>query len=432
MRPMPGSGKFRGWLAAFAAGAVLAGMTSISLPSPEFPPMTQPRVAGQAGLAVAEPPEVAVRSLLEQRAAAVRAGDEAAFAATVDPKAPADFQQRQHALFRNLTTIPVTEWAYELKGTTGDQPPVPEADETWAPRVVLRYALTGVDSVPTERPLGYVFARRGASWYLTGDKGAERNAWRGLWDFGLCHVRRTGTGLVLGHRREPVERVARQLDAAVADVTEVWGPDWSQRVGVLLPESQEELRTLVGPEFAVDGIAAVAVADRVDTVARRVEGPRVVLNPRTATELSDIALRVVLRHEITHIAARADTVDGAPMWMLEGFADYVGYRKSGVAPKNIAPDLARQLREYGRPTKLPADDEFHQAGHRLELAYQQSWSMVRHLAERIGEQRLVYLYRRVAASNSKTTAAQAIREVTGLTTEQLLADWARQLPRTFG
>ncbi|MBB5156219.1 basic secretory protein-like protein [Saccharopolyspora phatthalungensis] len=430
---MLASGKFRGWLAAVAAGAALAGVSSHSLPPPDLPSTQPVQVAGHAGFAFAgQPPESAVRGLLERRAAAVRTGDEAAFAATLDPEAPPDFQRRQHELFRNLGTVPVTGWAYELESAAGDHPPVPEADETWAPRVMLRYALTGVDTVPTQRPLGYVFARRGSSWYLADDDGAEYPAWRGPWDFGLCHVRRTPTGLVIGHDPEPVERVARQLDAAVADVTEVWGPGWSRRVGVLLPDSQEELQSLVGAEFAVDGIAAVAVADRVDTTARRVEGPRVVLNPKTAEQLSDIALRVVLRHEITHIAARADTVDGAPMWMLEGFADYVGYRKSGVEPKDVAPDLAHRLREAGPPTKLPEDGDFHQAGRRLDLAYQQSWSVVRHLSERLGERRLVNLYRRVAASRSSATVDEALRETAGLSTEQLVAQWGAQLPRTFG
>ncbi|MGI8311179.1 basic secretory protein-like protein [Saccharopolyspora hattusasensis] len=433
MRPVPAPGTYRGWLAAAAAGAVLAGVSLLSLPSPELPRSAPVQVSGRAGFTVAtSPPEVAVRRLLEQRATAVRSGDESAFAATVDPKSPPDFQRRQHELFRNLATIPVTEWAYQLDGATGDRPPVPEADETWAPRVVLRYALTDVDIVPTQRPLGYVFARRGGSWYLAGDEGAHGNAWRGPWDFGLCQVRRTATGMVIGHRRQPVERVARQLDAAVADVTRIWGSGWSQRVGVVLPESREELRSLVGPEFAVDEIAAVAVADRVDVAARRVEGPRVVLNPKAASELSDTALRVVLRHEITHTAARTDTVDGAPMWMLEGFADYVGYRGSGVAPKYIAPDLVRQLRETGLPAKLPDDGDFHQGGRRLDLAYQQSWSVVRHLAERLGERRLVDLYRRVAASNSPTTVDKALRETTGLTKDQLVADWRADLPNTFG
>ncbi|MEV0703104.1 hypothetical protein AB0I53_35015 [Saccharopolyspora sp. NPDC050389] len=426
MRPVHAPGVFRAWLAVAAAGAVLAGVSSISLPSPELPRTASAR----AGFAVPATPDVAVRGLLDRRAAAVRVGDEAAFATTVDPESPPDFQRRQHELFRNLTTIPATEWTYELVGTAGARPPVPAADETWAPRVVLRYALTDVDSVPTQRTLGYVFARRGDSWYLADDAGP--GVWRGPWDFGRCHVRRTATGMVIGHDPEPVERVSRLLDAAVADVTEIWGPGWPQSVGVLVPASQEELRSLVGPEFAVDGIAAVAVADRVDTGARRAEGQRVVLNPKAADRLSDVALRVVLRHEITHVAARADTAAEAPMWMLEGFADYVGYRESGVAPKDIAPDLARRIHEAGPPAKLPEDGDFHQAGRRLDLAYQQSWSVVSHLADRLGERRLVDLYRRVAATDSPAEVDGALREATGLTKAQLVADWGAGLRRTFG
>ncbi|GAA0537738.1 hypothetical protein [Saccharopolyspora thermophila] len=405
-----------------AAAAVLVGVSGVSLP--ESQPAAPAPVAGRSGLA----PGSAVRALLERRADAVLRRDEAAFSATVDPLAPADFQQHQLALFRNLAAIPFAQLSFELDSTA--EPGL--AADTWVPPVRFQYALANVDSVPTRRPLGYVFARRGGSWYVADDRGnGSSRGWRGPWDFGPCHVARPPSGLVIGHRAAAVERVARLLGAAVADVTEVWGTGWSQRVGVVLAETAEELRALVGPEFAVEGIAAVAVADRVDTAARRVEGPRVVLTPRAAEQLSDAALGVVLRHEITHIAARADTVEGAPRWMLEGFADYVGYRESGVAPPDIAPELVRRLREDGPPHDLPDDGDFHQGGRRLDLAYQQSWSVVRHLAERLGEPRLVHLYRRVALTRDPGEVDAILREETGMTTRDLAADWAAALPADF-
>ncbi|MDA3649254.1 hypothetical protein LZ318_14760 [Saccharopolyspora indica] len=416
---MLSAGSFRGWLAAAASGAVLIGMTVAGLPG-------TPRNVGQTQAAAPESAhESAIAQLLAQRAAAIRSGDAAAFATTVDPLAPAEFQQRQQEWFRNLAAIPLAEWSYQVDATTE---PVLSGD-SWAPEVSLRYALSGVDGVPTTRRIEHSFVRRGSSWYVADDAGAHR--WRGPWDFGPCHVARTAGGLVIGHRQEPVERVARQLDAAIRDVTRVWGPEWAQQVGVLIPESREELRSMVGPEFSAEGgIAAVAVADRVDTAARRVEGPRVVLNLRTAAELSDAALAVVLRHEITHIAARPYTVDGAPMWLREGFADYVGYRDSGMPPRDIAPDLVRELRTSGPPAALPADD-FHDPA-RLDLAYQQSWSLIRHLVEQFGEQRVVRLYHRVAATDSPAEAEAALHAETGLTTAQLHTTWAESLPATFG
>ncbi|WP_407691243.1 hypothetical protein [Saccharopolyspora mangrovi] len=434
MRAVSSTGKARGWLVLAASAAVLGGFALVGLPSPApvEPPPPARAPADRAGLAARLPaPEIAVRELLARREDAVRSGDEAAFAATVDPEAPPEFQQRQLQLFRNLQTVPLSQFGYRLEGAPLAHPPVPAADEVLASRVVLRYAMSGADSVPTQRPLGYLFSRRGSSWYLSGDTGVVPDAWRGPWDFGPCEVRRTDRGLVVGHDPAAVERVAAQLDSAVADVTEVWGSGWAQRAGVLVPDSQEELRASVGPELAVDGIAGVAVADLVDTRTRRVEGARVVLSPRTAEQLSDVALGVVLRHEITHVAARAVTADGAPMWMLEGYPDYIGYRKSGLAPRDIAPDLARTVREVGPPLRLPTNTEFHQGGRRLDLAYQQSWSVVHYLAQRLGEQRLTELYRRIAAATTPDEAETALYEATGMTSRHLLQAWGAELPHSL-
>ncbi|GAB3281367.1 peptidase MA family metallohydrolase [Parasphingorhabdus pacifica] len=434
---MPVSDRIRGWLAVAVAAAVLAGVAVVSLPV-AVPLPQEARVElplGRSATPLTSRTD-AVRSLLSERAAAVRTRDEAAFLGSVDPKASSEFRESQRALFKNLVDVPLDEWHYEIDGSdVVEPPPLPDpAEDTWAPRVTLNYALTGVDSVPTRRSMAYVFAKRGDSWYLTGDDllaDQGRSTWRGPWDFAACRVRATRHGLVIGHdENEPlVKRLSQLVDHSVAEVTEVWGPDWSQQAAVLLPGSRAELRAMVGPRFAVDGIAAVAVADHVDPARRRVEGPRIVFNHRTTEGLSGTALRVVLQHEITHLAARADTVDGAPMWMLEGFADYVGYRDSGLNFQEIAPDLLEQLRTEGRPTSLPSNQDFHLAGRKLDLAYQQSWSVVSYIEERVGEQRLVALYRRVAGSTSPSTYDTALREIVGMSTAELVEKWGERLER---
>lgn len=434
--------------------AVLAGIMAVAWPSPVLrsgtpePAPSREYGAGRTGppgpdgRAVAGSREQELTVLLRQRAEAVLSGDEVAFMASVDPKAPARFHERQHALFRNLTRVPLAEWSYRFDPAATVPHPPPQTlpvppDELWAPRVTLNYVLAGVDTVPTTRSMGYLFARRGDTWYLSSDTALQaqgRSTWRGPWDYGPVQVARTRTGLVLGHdeNRELVDRVARMLDSSVAAVSEIWSSPWSRRVGVVVPASRAELRSLVGASFAVDGIAAVAVANEVDTATGRVEGPRIVLNTRTATALSDSALRVVIKHEITHIAARADTVDGAPMWMLEGFADYVGYRGSGIPPEHIAPDLARMLRNEGSPTELPSEADFRASGSRLDLAYQQSWSVVRFLVHEVGERRVVELYHRIAGSWSTAAVDEALRDLTGMTRSELVEPWARHLHRTFG
>lgn len=442
---MQGSGSMRGWTVAIGSAVLLAVLVLVGVPQQAPAPPGEPSgtVAGRPDLPPQQAAHLAERGaqvdgLLARRAEAVRARDEAAFLASVDPQASPAFRREQRELFANLAGVPLTHWSYEVDPFDTVAPPTGsgEAGTLWAPKVVLRYAVAHADTVPTTRPMGYLFARRGESWYLTGDDDlhdSERRTWRGPWDFAPVESLPTRSGIVLAHpeTRDLARRTASELDEAVAAVTEVWGRDWPRQVGVLVPGSRAELQSLVGPQFAVDGIAAVAVADRVEPSRGVVQGPRVVLNPSTAHSLSETALRVVLQHEITHVAARGETVDGSPMWLLEGFADYVGYRDSGLLPREIAPDLARQVHEQGPPAELPSDRDFHLAGPRLDLAYQQAWSLVAFLVAEVGEQRVLELYHRIAGSGSHAGVSAALSDLTGMDSRELVDRWSVSLTHTL-
>lgn len=339
--------------------------------------------------------------------------------------------------------VAFADWTYELSAADAVAPPnsaspLSPPDELWAPDVRLRYAFAGSDAVPTTRPMAYLFARRGSHWYLASDDqlvDQGRTTWRAPWDYAPCVERTTGSGIVISHPGEEAaaDRLARELDSAVRAVSEVWGDQWPQRVTVLLPSTLPELRAVVGSRFATDGIAAVAVADRVDRATRRVEGARVVLNPDTTANLSDSALRVVLRHEITHVAARASTVDGSPMWLLEGFADYVGYRDSGTSTAQAAPNLTRLLANEGPPADLPRNIDFQSTGAKLDLVYQLSWSVSRYVAQRSGEAKLVELYRRIAGTGKATDESvdAAFRSVLGIDRTEFLRGWRTYLRTSF-
>ncbi|CAL9593329.1 hypothetical protein SUDANB95_05240 [Actinosynnema sp. ALI-1.44] len=425
-------GRVRVLLAIAVTMTFLTGLGLAVTPRETAAPGTPRETAATA----TDPRERAVHDLLERRARAVLERDEAAFTADLDPRADPDFVRRQRELFRNLAAVPLGEWEYRLEGETnlaGITPPA--ADQVWAPDVRLAYRLRGVDVVPSTQPMAYLFTRRGDRWFLHSDTALEplgKRTWRGPWDFGPCHVL-TGTGgFVLSHPGgEPLAaRVLAELDTAVDTVTRVWGPAWSRQVAVLIPADVEEMRALVGPGFADGSIAGVAVADRVDAESHTAQGQRVVLNPTGASVLSPLALRVLLRHEITHVAARGETVDGAPMWLLEGFADYVGYRGSDVPPRKAAPALAA-LVQRELPTRLPADADFRGPG--MELAYQQSWSVNLYLAQRLGEPGLVALHRRVAGAGrvSPERLDALVREATGEDVAGLVRGWQAFLRAAF-
>jgi hypothetical protein len=148
--------------------------------------------------------------------------------------------------------------------------------------------------------------------------------------------------------------------------------------------------------------------------------------------LSVASLRVVLRHEITHVAARAETVDGSPMWLLEGFADYVGYRDSGITLPQGAPDLADQVK-HGGPAWLPEDKDFRSKGKSLDLAYQQAWSIARYVAEQYGENTLLAFYRKLAAAGPASAGEtdDILRQVLGVDRAGLVAGWRTYLQDTL-
>jgi hypothetical protein len=160
----------------------------------------------------------------------------------------------------------------------------------------------------------------------------------------------------------------------------------------------------------------------------------VVMSPTTADALSTAALKIVLRHEFTHIAARGSTVDGSPMWLLEGFADYIGYRDSGIPLSQATPDLNAQVVASGPPARLPADEDFRSQGRTLDLAYQQSLSVARFVAERRGEAKLIELYRVLAKAGrvNGEEIDKLLVSVLGLNREEFTAGWREYLRETLG
>ncbi|NUR85827.1 MAG: hypothetical protein HOY71_17250 [Nonomuraea sp.] len=229
-------------------------------------------------------------------------------------------------------------------------------------------------------------------------------ALRGLWSDGT-HVVRGARSVVAGHRAAPalLADLARRADLAGHRVSAVLGRP--VRALVVVPDSDADAARLarVGP---VDGLAALA------------DGGRVIVVPGSFARLTATGRDVVLAHELTHVAAGTDRL---PVWLYEGFADYVAYRDAGLPVRTAAAELAAEVRAGRLPSELPGPEAFAPAGgdpERLARAYQEAWLACRFLADRFGEGTLVRLYRdaRVAGAD------QALASV-GLTAATLAARW---------
>lgn len=444
-------------LTCLIAAQLAAGVTAAVLLQPE--PTPQPGAVAvvdrttlvaqrSAELSVArqEPaPEqqrlVAVTALLERRGRAVLARDREGFLATVDPQA-GPFRQRQAELFDALAEVPLTAWVYTLRDQD-EQPGDPALDARygtwWAPRVVLGHSLEGIDADPAEANQQLTFVRRAQGWFVAADDdfdGRGARTARALWDFGPVTVVRGEHTLVLGHpeSQRSRERLAADVDAAVPRVTAAVGEGWPQRVAVLVPADQDELGRLVQTGGSLEPIAALAVSGPVRGGSGRA-GDRVLVNPANLARLGPLGRRVVLTHEVTHIATRPLAGPLVPLWLSEGLADHVGYRDAGVPIRVAAGDLRREVRAGRLPTQLPLDTDFHGDNAALSQAYEQAWLAVELLVDRYGRDRVLQAYRALGArglGNPAVAVDEVLRAELGISTAELTADWRASLSDRLG
>jgi hypothetical protein len=213
---------------------------------------------------------------------------------------------------------------------------------------------------------------------------------------------RTATLIPLGGAQSAglVGQIAADLDSATAAVTAFWGDDWRRDIVIVATGTDEEFTAMGG---GGSDIAAATTAQKI------------VFAPGAA-EMSDGALRIVLRHELFHYASRADTATDAPRWLTEGVADFVGRPPQSRPGPELATELAR----------VPTDSDLDTAGVTRSLAYDRAWWFSRFVADRYGTPVLRRLYV-TACGPGHPDVATAVRDVLGTDLTGLVSDWRRWL-----
>lgn len=314
------------------------------------------------------------------------------------------------------------------------------SSDSWVAPVELRYALggeraPGVDESEVVVSTQFVVARYGDEWKLVGDAealGGEPTPTQ-LWELPALSVTDVatagGTSVIASYPRtaQTVANLRRLLPDAVDAVSAFWGDSWDRRAVVVATSKPNEFEELVIQGRGVTGTAAAAtVYNRVDYPRRTATGQRVVFTP-AADDLAAPTLAVVLRHELTHVAARAQTALDAPLWITEGVAEFVGRKGTFTRFADAAPDLTEAIRAGDVPAGLPDDAAFAMDGATSEVAYQSAWSMAAYVADRYDEARLKRLYLGVAATADPARQDAAIRAALGVDRSELVAGWGRWL-----
>ncbi|RDH75883.1 DUF4157 domain-containing protein [Mycolicibacterium moriokaense] len=213
---------------------------------------------------------------------------------------------------------------------------------------------------------------------------------------------RTVTLMSLGGSatRPLLDRVSGAMDDAVAAVTRFWGPDWPRDIVVVAAATDEQFSALAG------GGADIAAATT---------GQHIVFAPGAAA-MSDAALRIVLRHELFHYAARAQTAADAPRWLTEGVADFVARPETPRPGPQRAAELAT----------LPSDADLDTVGSTRTLAYDRAWWFSRFVADRYGVPTLRRLYQRACGPNHADVET-AVSTTLDADLSDVLAQWRRWL-----
>lgn len=359
-----------------------------------------------------------VQGLLDRRAAAVLARDEAAFART-----------GTRSGFADLREIPLAAWSYDVTG-------LDRAGDTATADVRLRYRLAGYDPAPATAGRTLRLSReRDGHWRVDSDRPAP-GAGRLPWDQGPVRVVRGAHGIVLGVGQPAgtLRGLAELVDRAVPAVDDAWGERWPRRVVVLVPGSLRDMAALLGsPASSYRGIAAVTTGRTGGGASAPAD--RIVVNPDAYGLLGTLGKEVVLTHETTHVATRAHTGPATPLWLSEGYADWVGYRASGRTPAQAAPELSRAVAEGRVPGALPDDGDFGftEDAEGLARAYEAGWTACRMIAERWGEEALGAFYRAVGAHERREGAVEdAMATVLGTTPEAFTAQWREYLRARLG
>jgi hypothetical protein len=208
----------------------------------------------------------------------------------------------------------------------------------------------------------------------------------------------------LGERTAPLlRRISAQLDDAADAVSAFWGPNWPREIIIVAAASDEQF-------------AAVGGGD--SHTAATTTGERIMFAPGAA-QMSDESLRIVLRHELFHYAARDQTAADAPRWLTEGVADFV------ARPPTPRPADAAAMAQGG----LPTDAEL--SGPDRSMAYDRAWWFSRFVAEAFGAAALKALYVR-ACGHDHPDVATAVQDALGTDLAQVLAAWRQWLDRGPG
>lgn len=320
------------------------------------------------------------------------------------------------AVVTNAEAARVSEFSLRYVDQVG---PV-QADGSWTAVADATWAFRGFDEAPARAEVRFTFQQTGEQARLVGIGGGDRRS--PVWMTGPADIRRTPRTLVVAAGESgSATRLAEEVRRAVPAVLAVL-PDWDGGLVFEVPGSVQGLHEALDADpGSYDAIAAVTTT--VDGSLAPDAPVHVFVNPRVFGDLRPRGAQVVVTHEATHVATDA-AVSSMPLWLLEGFADYVALRDVTLPLGTTAGQIIREVRRQGPPGHLPGPDEFDTRATHLGASYEAAWLAVRLLADRGGQSELVRFYEAVDRGASVDAA---LEDTFDLSVRAFTAAWRDRL-----
>jgi hypothetical protein len=397
---------------------VASGLLAWSLTRDDTYVAPTPRTAPQSTSATAEPTNAATTLAAFERA--VRAGDREAARALAPADDPAAGDHLA-ALVANARALEVRDFSVRYVDEDGAR----SSDGGWDASADATWRFRGFDRISARAEIEVHLVDDGDRVALTGFGGGGRVS--PVWLSGPVQVRRTpSTLVVVAGDPAAADRYAARARAAVPVVRSVL-PGWRRGLVVEVPASTRALEQALGAgDGDYDQIAAVTTSADGSTVP---DAPvHVFANPEVFGSLRRTGAQVVMSHEATHVAAGAwDST--TPLWLLEGFADYVALRDMDLPVESSAAQIIAAVRRSGPPRQLPDAAAFGTRTPRLGATYESAWLACRLIAQQRGEPELVAFYRAVDGGQP---LGAALRAETGMSVPELTAQWRSLLAGLAG
>ncbi|MDX6284864.1 MAG: hypothetical protein QOG53_349 [Frankiales bacterium] len=383
----------------------------------------------------------AIQAVLDRQSRGVVRHRLADFVSGVDRRS-ASFLRRQREIYARLTLLDLARWTYKADPTGAyGQSSVNwrgyGAEDVAVLPVVLSYQIRGFDAGAVARGKVFTFVRRGTTWSLASDADVKALAVPAVlsdpWDVGPISVARGRWSLIIGGPADKklLARVARLEDQAISTVARRWPDKWSHRVVVVVSRNKKLLAELFSEDpDSVKKVAAVAVPqfqvadiNAWDSTVPRPVSARVIINPSDLDAATNLE---VLTHETVHVATFPIFHLGSPLWMVEGYAEYVSRR-----PDVISEQFFQLATKNKLPSHLPSNTAWRSTAVGPAF-YDEAWLACRFITRDWSEHKLIELYRKLSAIDSTDSLAddaeqRIIRSVLGISAATFAKRWKRYM-----